>query len=83
MRKTEIWALESRRIMDYFQEQAGARQTGSGFVFDNCQITLTELEDRRVAGMRLPRTQITFEGEEASVDAICRRFFLRFLSAGG
>lgn len=83
MRKTEIWSVELHRIADFFQDQADGRQTESGFVFDDCRITLTELAERRVAGMRLPRTQITFEGEEASVSAIYRRFLLRFLSAGG
>ena len=83
MRRTEIWAVELLRIADFFQDQPDGTRWESGFVFSGCRITLTELEGHRFAGMRLPRIQITFEGEEGAVSAIYQRFLLRFLSAGG
>lgn len=58
-------------------------QTESGWAFHVCRVSVTALEPCRVAGLALPQTRVVFEGEEASVIPIYRRFLLRFLSAGG
>ena len=83
MRKEEVWAVDDSRIAVFFREQPDVIQTESDFVFHSCRVTVTALEPRRMAGMALPQTRIVFEGEEASVIPVYRRFLLRFLSAGG
>ena len=83
MEKEEVWALDADRIAAFFREQPDAAATDSGFAFQGCRVTVTALEPRRVAGMALPQTRVTFAGEAGSVTSIHRRFLLRFLSAGG
>lgn len=83
MRREEVWAVDERRIAVFFREQPDASPTESGFAFRGCRVTVTALEPRRMAGMALPQTRVAFEGEDASVISIYRRFLLRFLSAGG
>ena len=55
----------------------------TAFVFEDCRVTVTVLEPRRMAGLALPQTRVAFEGEAAAVSAVYRLFLLRFLSAGG
>lgn len=83
MKKEEIWAVELGRIAAFFQSLPDSAQNETGFVFSGCRVTVTALEPRRMAGMELPQTRIVFEGAEASVIHVYRRFLLRFLSAGG
>ena len=83
MRKAEVWAIDENRISAFFREQPNSSPAESGFSFGDCRVTVTALEPRRMAGMALPQTLITFEGEEASVISVYQRFLLRFLSAGG
>ena len=83
MQKTEIWAVEYSRIAQFFRCQPDVIPAEGGFEFGACRISVAALEDRRFGGMRLPRTQVSFEGEEAPLNAIYRRFFLEFLSARG
>ena len=83
MKKTEVWAVEQSRIAEFFQSLPDSAQKETVFVFGDCRVTVTALEPRRVAGLALPQTRVVFEGEEASVIPIYRRFLLRFLSAGG
>ena len=83
MKKTEVWAVEQSRIVEFFQSLPDSAQKETDFVFGDCRVTVTAPEPRRMAGLALPQTRVVFEGEAAAVSAVYRLFLLRFLSAGG
>lgn len=83
MQKTELWAVESSRIADFFHNQQDVSHTAPGFQYGSCQIILEQLPLRKMGVLSLPQTRITFEGEESDLKKIYRRFFMRFVSAGG
>ena len=83
MRKDENWAIDTSRIRAFFREQTDMREEKGCFIFGHCIITLVPLSGNAMGKWQIPRTQIIFEGNDADVETIHRRFFLRFLSAGG
>jgi len=83
MRREENWAVEIDRIRTFFREQTDVDEKDGCFIFGNCRITLIPQDGSAMDKWFLPRTQVIFEGGEDAVAAIHRRFFLRFLSAGG
>ena len=83
MRREENWAVEIGRIRAFFREQEDACEKDGGFICGNCRITLIQKEENAMGKWLLPRTLVIFEGEDDAVLSIHRRFFLRFLSAGG
>lgn len=83
MQKSELWAVERNRIADFFRVQEDVSQTAEDFQFRSCRIRLEQLPGRPVGALSFHQTRITFEGEEADLNQIYRRFFMRFISAGG
>ena len=83
MHRDENWAVDAARIRAFFREQADVQEERDIFIFNKCTVTLIPLSGNAMGKWQIPRTQIIFEGDEDDVQAIYRRFFLRFLSAGG
>lgn len=84
MEYRENWAISFERVSQYFAGQADVKQVRPGhFCFDDVRIALTRLPDGLLAGGALPRTEVHITGPDAAAKEIHRRFFLRFLSAGG
>jgi len=83
MRKDENWAVDIGRIRAFFRKQADVQEADDRFIFRSCSISLVPQSGSAMGKWQLPRTQIIFEGDEDDVQSIHRRFFLRFLSAGG
>ena len=83
MRKDEVWAVEPKQVLSFFQDQPDLEKTETGFRFAACQITLTALPRKGEGFWRIPQTRVVIEGPDADANTIYRRFFLRFLSAGG
>ena len=81
--REENWAISAQRIRVFFRQQADVSETETGFVFRQCSIRLTPLSGQLLGKWQQPRTLITLEGPEADTEEIYKRFFLRFLSAGG
>ena len=79
----ENWAIEPSRVRTFFTEQPDAVEIPEGFCVNGCTVTLSETEGSLLGKWAIRRTCIRFEGEEADVKEVHRRFFLRFLSAGG
>ena len=79
----ENWAIEPSRVRAFFAELADAVEIPEGFCVNGCTVTLSETEGSLLGKWAIRRTCIRFEGEEAAVKEVHRRFFLRFLSAGG
>ena len=84
MQKQEVWAIHADRISAFFASQDDALQTSAEeFLFSGCHVRLSPLSDRKLGGLAFPQCAVMFEGEETAVEPIYRRFYLRFLSAGG
>lgn len=79
----ETWSVCAARVRQFFLQQADVSQTAQGFSYRSCCITLRELPPGGAGMFSLPRTRIRIWGDEADESAIYRRFYLRFLSAGG
>ena len=78
----ENWAVSTARIEAFFNEQAGIMFCDGVYKFGDCTITLTP-DTGSIGAITVGRTQVCFEGPEEQVRVIYKRFFLRFLSAGG
>ena len=79
----ENWGIPMERVQLFFTQQPDAVQTAEGFVFRDCRVQLTPLPGKAMRQWEFPRTRVQMEGGEDAVKDIYRRFFLRFLSAGG
>ena len=79
----ENWGISIERIRDFFARQPDAVQTAQGFSFPDCSVRLSPLPGKTMGKWDMPRTRVQMEGSETAVREIHRRFFLRFLSAGG
>ena len=83
MVKEENWAIDPERVRAFFAEQPDVVISEDCFRIGGCQVTLTPFSGTLLGKWAMPRTLIRFEGDAEAVEAIYRRFFLRFLSAGG
>ena len=83
MIKEENWAIPVERIRAFFRQQPDVTETDDGFVFRQCIIRLAPQSDQLLGKWQQHRTVITLDGPEADTEEIYKRFFLRFLSAGG
>ena len=83
MRRDENWAIDISRIRAFFRKQPDVREEQDHFLFRECVITLIPHSAPAMGKWEIPRTQVIIEGTEDDVQIIHRRFFLRFLSAGG
>lgn len=80
----ETWGLSPDRILGYLRSQADIVQSSElCFRCGACEIRLTVLPSRAFGTIHIPRTLVEFEGEDRDTEAMHRRFFLQFLSAGG
>ena len=79
----ENWAVDPDRVRSFFAEQPDAATIPEGFAVGGCTVTLSEAEGSLLGKWAIRRTNVRFEGDEAAVKEVYRRFFLRFLSAGG
>ena len=79
----ENWAVDPRRVRSFFAEQPDASTIPEGFDVGGCTVTFSEAEGSLLGKWTMRRTNVRFEGDESAVKEVYRRFFLRFLSAGG
>ena len=79
----ENWAIETGRIREFFRCQEDIVESQNDFYYGNCRITLIPLPTAQESIFAVSRTRIQMDGPEDEVKKIHRRFFLRFLSAGG
>ena len=83
MQRDEIWSISITRISAFFDAQPDLIKTSTGYRSSDCQITLRALTPNNAVRISIPRTQVIFEGSDASVAAIYHRFLIQFLTAGG
>ena len=79
----ENWGIPLDRMEEFFSGQPDVTAWEGTFLFGNCRITLTALSGHRLGPWEMPLTRIQMEGPDEDVQTIHRRFYLRFLSAGG
>lgn len=78
----ENWAVSLERAQELFLSQPDVTQQNGNFYYKSCCISL-KAQKPSAPPWNLPRIQLHITGEVADVQDIHRRFFLRFLSAGG
>ena len=78
----ENWAVETSRIREFLRYQEDVTESEGIFLYKNCRIILTPLPSQ-TGIFTVSRTEVQMDGPEEEVREIHRRFFLRFLSAGG
>ena len=84
MRYKETWAIAFERIEEFFLTEKGVEILGPGkYAYKNSEIRLTELVRRTVGPLKVPQTCVEISGADEDAEAIHRKFFLRFVSAGG
>ena len=75
--------IERYRITAYLEEELHLQKEQEGvYCIPGCTITL-ETKVNSHAVLRIPRTLVTFSGEEEICRTMQYQFRLRFLSAGG
>ena len=79
----ENWAVEYGRAAEFFRQQPDLMPREQGFQSPSCIITLTPIVPDAQSIWATPRTILRIEGPEQDAKELYRRFFLRFLSAGG
>ena len=79
----ENWAVDPERVRGFFEEFPNAEATQDGFLLDGCEIRLTPIDATLFGKWSMKRTGIRMEGPDDAANALYRKFFLRFLSAGG
>ena len=79
----ENWAIDAERIREFFRCQDDVIESQNDFYYGSCRITLTPLPTTQNSIFAVSRTRVQMDGPEDDLQIIHRRFFLRFLSAGG
>ena len=89
MNITETWAVDIRRIEQFFLSQDGVpapddlQGNSKSLCCGSCAVRLTPLSRHPVGPVKVPRTLVEITGDEEAAKALYNRFFLRFISAGG
>lgn len=80
----ENWAVSLERIQHFFSEQEDVYCDIDGhYHYKNCIITLERKSPTLTEPISIARTRLIMDGPDDEITVIHRRFFLRFLSAGG
>ena len=82
MTVNENWAVNIGRIDAFLNEQTEVLCYDGIYKYRECTITLTPCTGN-IGAVTVDRTQVCFDGPEDQVKEIYKKFFLRFLSAGG
>ena len=84
MTKEETWGIAIDRARAFFREQEDVQEENRNlFLHGTCRVALTELKPKGMGVWAAKRTKVVMEGEEADVEKIYHRFFIRFLTTGG
>jgi len=79
----ENWAVSHGRIEEFFIDTVGAKKDGETLRSSSCEIRLEAVEALMLGRWPTVRTHIVMTGPEEELRPMYRRFFLRFVSAGG
>lgn len=75
--------IDRKRIIEYLEAELGLTAgPDGGYILPGCVITLTPLING-TSVLRIPRTLVTFTGDDEACAKHQNAFRLRFLSAGG
>ncbi len=80
----ETWAIARSRIEEFFRSQADiVPLDDGGFRCGSAVARLQGLPNRKLGSMEMFQTIITIDGDPEDAQRLYRRFFMRFISAGG
>lgn len=83
MIKEKIWNISLPQAAEFFRIQEDVTaESGNVFVFRSCRITVKELKPAKMGIWSGKRISMRMDGENADVEEIYHRFFMRFLSMG-
>lgn len=82
MEYDEVWGIAAERIGEFFSAQSDVMRDGDEFVCGNARAAVERLPDNILLPWKLPRSRVYICGG-SDAEELHRRFFLRFLSAGG
>lgn len=81
MIKEKIWTVPLHRAAAFFREQEDVTEERTNvFLFRSSRITIAEVKAAGMGMWATKRIKVTMEGEDADVEAMYHRFFVRFLS---
>ena len=79
----ETCGIQFPRIREYFLAQSGVTELSeTEYVYLGASISLQPLPPKQLGSVHIARTRVVISGDSGA-DDIHRRFFMRFLSAGG
>ena len=83
MVKEKIWNISLQQATDFFRGQEDVTEERSNvFQFRSCRIIMRELKPAKMGIWSGKRIHLRMEGEDADVEEMDHRFFMRFLSMG-
>ena len=83
MNYDEIWGIAFYRVSEYFSAQGDVeKMSACTFRYGDAAVELEALPDKHIGSMIIAQTRVKITGC-ADADEIHRRFYMRFLSAGG
>ena len=83
MNYSELWGIPFSRISEYFSAQNDVETISDrAFRYKDADIELEKLPDKHLGSMIIAQTRVNITGG-AEADDIHKRFYMRFLSAGG
>ena len=83
MVKEKIWNISLQQATEFFRGQEDVTEERSNvFVFRSCRIVMRELKPAKMGIWSGKRIHLRMEGEDADVEEMDHRFFMRFLSMG-
>lgn len=83
MNYDEIWGIAFPRVSEYFSAQDDVEKTDDGsFRYGTAVVEPEALPDKHMGSMVIAQTRVRITGG-ADADDLHRRFYMRFLSAGG
>ena len=83
MNYDEIWGIAFPRVSEFFSAQSDVEKVNEGaFRYGEAAVMLDALPDKHMGSMIIAQTRVRIDGG-TDADEIHRRFYMRFLSAGG
>ena len=83
MKYDEIWGIAFKRVSEFFSLQSDVEKVNDAvFRYASASVELEALPDKHMGSMIIAQTRVKIDGG-ADADEIHRRFYMRFLSAGG
>ena len=80
----EEWRVTTERIEEFFASLPDTSRIGAGlYECGLCRVRIEKLENYVLGSLSFPNTRVRIEGSEEETEALYKKFFYTFISAGG